>query len=199
MAFARSALSYLQSAYNLFYRVSENEHKAKILPKLHRLKERAESALSGASLGDPSRMAFSSENEELSLLNGKARLVSLRSSAAPSSPPGGSSPPAQFYSSAHSSMRPFNPELDTWSLYSQPGLTSMANGYTQGGNMVYSTMPGTFPLPNTNSTTQVDPMQLCHQFFQEPQQNSILTSMDSPPDLSQSWNDFTTDFMYNFT
>ncbi|KAJ3515761.1 hypothetical protein NLJ89_g1555 [Agrocybe chaxingu] len=93
MALSRSALSHLDSAYNLFSRVSDHARAGKILPILHKLKDRAHMAQSNVTLPTLSetatRLAFygpkiKSEVDELSALGGMTRLVSRRSSSSPS-------------------------------------------------------------------------------------------------------------------
>ncbi|KAG6916556.1 hypothetical protein DXG01_006382 [Tephrocybe rancida] len=100
MQIAPSALSHLESAYNLFSQVTDQSRTHKILPILQKLKERAHSALSNThSQGETAtRLSYfgpsiKSEVEELSTLGGMTRLVSRKS---PSSPTfSGSSPASQ--------------------------------------------------------------------------------------------------------
>jgi len=98
MAIAPSALSQLDSAHKLFLATSETSRKAKVLPILHKLKERAHAALTGignaaspVSLGSSS--TIKSEEDELAALGGMTRLVPRRVSSTPSTPSySGSSP-----------------------------------------------------------------------------------------------------------
>lgn len=92
MALAPSALSHLDSAYNLFARVSDHTRTGKILPILQKLRERARSTLSSAHQSLPSetatRLSFfgpkvKSEVDELSALGGMTRLVARRSPSSP--------------------------------------------------------------------------------------------------------------------
>ncbi|KAF8159767.1 fungal-specific transcription factor domain-containing protein [Crassisporium funariophilum] len=106
MGLARSALSHLESAYILFTKVSDHARAGKILPILHKLRERAHQALANTSLPlqteTATRLSYygpriKSEVNELSTLGGLTRLVSRRSSSSPSlsapSPPSQNSSP----------------------------------------------------------------------------------------------------------
>ncbi|KAF9478291.1 hypothetical protein BDN70DRAFT_880170 [Pholiota conissans] len=94
MGLSRSALSHLDSAYNLFTRVSDHARAGKILPILSKLRERAHMAQANSSFPmQPSetatRLSFygpkiKSEVDELSALGGVTRLVARRSSLSPS-------------------------------------------------------------------------------------------------------------------
>ncbi|EKM81972.1 hypothetical protein AGABI1DRAFT_70548 [Agaricus bisporus var. burnettii JB137-S8] len=93
MQLAPSALSYLETAYNLFSRVSDNTRTSKILPILGNLRERARAALSEKSSvslqAEAARITganpkIKSEVNELSALGGMTRLVARRSSQSPS-------------------------------------------------------------------------------------------------------------------
>ncbi|PFH45910.1 hypothetical protein AMATHDRAFT_70915 [Amanita thiersii Skay4041] len=103
MAIAPSALSHLDCAYNLFLRVSDNTRKAKILPILHKLRERAHCALMDIKQLPPETNArtslhstgIKSEVDEFSALGGMTRLVSRRSPSSPSSHAGSASPISQ--------------------------------------------------------------------------------------------------------
>ncbi|KAG6864620.1 hypothetical protein C0991_008241 [Blastosporella zonata] len=100
MQIAPSALSHLESAYNLFSQVTDRSRTSKILPILLKLRERAHAALSNAQQqGENStRLSFfsptiKSEVEELSTLGGMTRLVPRKSPSSPSY--SGSSPASQ--------------------------------------------------------------------------------------------------------
>ncbi|KAF9059484.1 hypothetical protein BDP27DRAFT_1238729 [Rhodocollybia butyracea] len=90
MAIAPSALSHLDLAHNLFMSTSESSRKAKVLPILHKLKERAHAALAGninisispISLSSPSTVK--SEEDELVALGGMTQLVSRKMPSTPS-------------------------------------------------------------------------------------------------------------------
>ncbi|KAF8899631.1 fungal-specific transcription factor domain-containing protein [Gymnopilus junonius] len=90
MALARSALSHLDSAYNLFTRVSDHSKAGKIIPILAKLREKAHMANTNLTLHPESRSSLyggskiKSEVDELSALGGMTRLVSRRSSSSPS-------------------------------------------------------------------------------------------------------------------
>ncbi|KAF8972630.1 hypothetical protein BDZ97DRAFT_1781980 [Flammula alnicola] len=110
MGLARSALSHLDSAYNLFSRVSDHARAGKILPILAKLRERAHMALTNTSLPLQSetatRLSFygpkiKSEVDELSALGGMTRLVARRSSSSPSPPQSSASPTIAEASSAY--------------------------------------------------------------------------------------------------
>ncbi|KXN89389.1 hypothetical protein AN958_05762 [Leucoagaricus sp. SymC.cos] len=134
MQLAPSALSYLETAYNLFSRVSDNTRTQKILPILAKLKERALSALSNeksqtSSQNDPSRLTtggtrVKSEVNELSTLGGMTRLVSRRSSQSPSYASSPSSQPASppvTHTEAVSPMTTYQTspveDISTWGGY----------------------------------------------------------------------------------
>jgi len=100
MQLAPSALSHLDSAYNLFARVTDKTRTSKILPILQKLRERAHAALTNShEQGETAtRLSFfgpsiKSEADELSTLGGMTRLVARRSSSSPSY--SGSSPASQ--------------------------------------------------------------------------------------------------------
>ncbi|KAF9443665.1 hypothetical protein P691DRAFT_737567 [Macrolepiota fuliginosa MF-IS2] len=140
MQLAPSALSYLESAYNLFSRVSDNTRTQKILPILAKLRDRALDALSiqkspGSPPSDPSRHSganprIKSEANELSALGGMTRLVSKRSSGSPSY---ASSPSSQPASPPITHTEPLSPvatyqtspveDVQPWGSY------SMSQGY----------------------------------------------------------------------
>ncbi|KJA18056.1 hypothetical protein HYPSUDRAFT_45638 [Hypholoma sublateritium FD-334 SS-4] len=94
MGLSRSALSHLDSAHNLFTKVTDHARAGKILPILSKLRDRAHMAQASSSLPlQPSesatRLSFygpkiKSEVDELSALGGVTRLVSRRSSSSPS-------------------------------------------------------------------------------------------------------------------
>ncbi|KAG5645716.1 hypothetical protein DXG03_005411 [Asterophora parasitica] len=92
MQLAPSALSHLESAYNLFARVTDKPRTKKILPRLHNLREEALSALTSRD-----RPTIKREADELSTLGGMTRLVARQSSSSPSY--SGSSPASQPASS----------------------------------------------------------------------------------------------------
>jgi hypothetical protein len=103
MAIAPSALSQLESAHNLFKSTSEYSRKAKVLPILSKLEERAHAALTGSPgtnnmVGSPTSpssppVVVKSEEEELAALGGLTRLVPRKVSSTPSTPSySGSSP-----------------------------------------------------------------------------------------------------------
>ncbi|KAF8074745.1 hypothetical protein FPV67DRAFT_1408589 [Lyophyllum atratum] len=100
MQLAPSALSHLDSAYNLFARVTDKTRTGKILPILQKLRERAHAALTNSHHQEETatRLSFfgpsvKSEVDELSTLRGMTRLVARRSSSSPSY--NGSSPASQ--------------------------------------------------------------------------------------------------------
>ncbi|KAH9479634.1 putative transcriptional regulatory protein C1F7.11c [Psilocybe cubensis] len=107
MGLARSALSHLDSAYNLFTRVTDKARAGKIIPILAKLRERAQMANSNLPLQpeNATRLSFygpkiKSEVDELSTLGGMTRLVSRKSSGSPSvsapSPPSHHSSPSNL-------------------------------------------------------------------------------------------------------
>ncbi|KAF9522689.1 fungal-specific transcription factor domain-containing protein [Crepidotus variabilis] len=111
MGLARSALSHLELAYNLFTRTSDTAKRSKVLPVLSKLRERARSALSTVlatnhtpdvandRVNNASYFApkIKSEVDELSALGGLTRLVSRRTSS--SSSPSASAPSPQSQAS----------------------------------------------------------------------------------------------------
>ncbi|KAI0343138.1 hypothetical protein BDW22DRAFT_1329008 [Trametopsis cervina] len=92
MPFAHSALMTLDSAYGLFQAVRETDRAAKVLPVLHKLKNKAFIAMSnqpGPGPIPPLRTSpgiVKEEDEELAALGGKTRLVARKSPSLPSSP-----------------------------------------------------------------------------------------------------------------
>ncbi|KAK7445467.1 hypothetical protein VKT23_014886 [Stygiomarasmius scandens] len=100
MAIAPSALSHLDSAFNLFNSTLETARKNKILPILQKLRERARIALttplSPQTMDPPRSPPIKAEEEELAALGGMTRLVPRKSSSTPSTPSfTGSSPISQ--------------------------------------------------------------------------------------------------------
>ncbi|KAF8630740.1 hypothetical protein AX17_005335 [Amanita inopinata Kibby_2008] len=97
MALAPSALSHLDSAYNLFSRVSDPTRKTKILPILQKLRQRAHSAHTNVKRSPPDMVVtIKSEIDGLSSALGRmTRAVSRKSSSSPSSHAGSASPVSQ--------------------------------------------------------------------------------------------------------
>ncbi|KAK7679489.1 hypothetical protein QCA50_017543 [Cerrena zonata] len=94
MALARSALSHLESACNLFETVTGNDRAAKVVPVLQRLKAKALQAMSDQNSPTTPNSRFSPDapsskddsGDELNTLGGRTRLVSRKSPSAHSSP-----------------------------------------------------------------------------------------------------------------
>ncbi|RDB15770.1 putative transcriptional regulatory protein C1F7.11c [Hypsizygus marmoreus] len=130
MQLAPSALSHLESACNLFSRVTDKSRTGKILPILQKLRERAHAALNNTHQQDETatRLSFfgpsiKSENEELTTLGGMTRLVSRRSPSSPSysgsspaSQPASPPPPLSSQESAHNFVDAAN--VAHWQHYS---------------------------------------------------------------------------------
>ncbi|KAF9078127.1 fungal-specific transcription factor domain-containing protein [Rhodocollybia butyracea] len=172
MAIAPSALSHLDSAHNLFLSTSESSRKAKVLPILHKLKERAHAALTGnisiaspISLSSPS--TIKSEEDELAALGGMTRLVPRKMSSTPSTPSySGSSPksdpasPSPIQNSITEQGYPSPDQTTNWQYpteypehqyrpYSQETNSSMTyNGPQQGIPMAGMTDPYYVGYPN---------------------------------------------------
>ncbi|KAF9460500.1 fungal-specific transcription factor domain-containing protein [Collybia nuda] len=143
MALAPSALSHLESAYNLFTRVSDQARTGKILPILQKLRERAHAALSNTGhqgqVETATRLSFfgpriKSENDELTTLGGMTRLVPRKSSSSPSYT--GSSPASQPSSpppppSASAETHSFGEAANAWQNYNpmQHGYSDTAQPY----------------------------------------------------------------------
>lgn len=130
MALAPSALTHLESAYNLFSRVSDPTRTGRILPILRKLRDRAHATLAisqSQHIDATTRLSMSSgpqvktETDELSALGGMTRLVERRASASPSY--AGSSPASQSESpqipppQAHHSQHSFTEAGHTWQNY----------------------------------------------------------------------------------
>ncbi|EAU90340.1 hypothetical protein CC1G_09022 [Coprinopsis cinerea okayama7 len=151
MQLAPSALTYLDLAYQLFDQVSDTTRTSKILPILQKMRDRAQTALSGAASNgangalpnDPaSRLAFFSppikteETEmtmELSALGGMTRLVARRTTpSSPSCSTSNPSSPSQQPSSPPISaqtnvMSPYTPLSDASSSSSWQNYTHIQN------------------------------------------------------------------------
>ncbi|TFK74898.1 hypothetical protein BDN72DRAFT_758817 [Pluteus cervinus] len=204
MALAPSALSHLESAYNLFFQVSDQGRKAKILPILRRLKDRARSALSHQGVIPGDKTSFSdakNEKDELSVLGGMTRLVSRRSPSSPSSPYTASSPGSQPASPTPTTMSvmPFGtiPTTQTWPVYSQPPQfnTLPTYGYVeqaQGPFAYSSNLP-----PNMPQSTDGN-MQDVYNFTQESLYNYPIAHSPEgatpPQDPIESWQNFMAQF-----
>ncbi|EKM50386.1 uncharacterized protein PHACADRAFT_263665 [Phanerochaete carnosa HHB-10118-sp] len=151
MPFARSALMNLDSAYNLFEVVKENDRAAKVLPVLQRLKGRAMLAMSAHAVNGPgpSRMTppdsiVKEEDEELAALGGKTRLVPRRSPSTPNSPQ--DSLHLHHTPSPHSSpVQPY-PAEHVPSAHDRHGMNGMAHWH-------YQQQPVEETYPNYFSTT----------------------------------------------
>ncbi|KAJ3994298.1 fungal-specific transcription factor domain-containing protein [Lentinula boryana] len=124
MAIAPSALSHLDTAHKLFLSTNQNSRKAKVLPILHRLKERAHAVLAGiVAAGSPLSSGsppIKSEEDELAALGGMTRLVPRKPSSAPSTPSySGSSP-----KSDPASPSPVQSTIPEQSPYHSPDQTT---------------------------------------------------------------------------
>ncbi|KAH7873029.1 fungal-specific transcription factor domain-containing protein [Lentinula edodes] len=124
IAIAPSALSHLDTAHKLFLSTTENPRREKVLPILHRLKERAHAVLTGsATPGSPLSSGsppVKSEEDELAALGGMTRLVPRKPSSAPSTPSyAGSSP-----KSDPASPSPIQSTIPEQSPYHSPDQTT---------------------------------------------------------------------------
>ncbi|KZT09905.1 uncharacterized protein LAESUDRAFT_722057 [Laetiporus sulphureus 93-53] len=169
MALARSALAQLDTAYSLFDSVSHNPRAAKVLPVLRKLKSRAEASMAEyhsrnmAPRNGPHGFTIK-EDEELTALGGKTRLVSRKSPSAPSSPSGsnsqgGSSPrdasdqspvqsvappvPEPMQSIQHGIMDPPQP----WQTYNQSPTAVNGFGYNGSLYQPYAELHGMWQSP----------------------------------------------------
>lgn len=94
MALARSALSHLESACNLFEEVSSNARAARVLPVLRKLKARAIAAMSDQHspvtpnnrLSPDNISPISKDDDEFAALDGRTRLVSRKSPSVVNTP-----------------------------------------------------------------------------------------------------------------
>ncbi|KAF8343443.1 hypothetical protein F5887DRAFT_972939 [Amanita rubescens] len=108
LSLAPSALVYLESAYNLFSRVSDSTRKAKILPVLQKLREKAHSSHINIKQSPPlDGIANKNELDGIYALGGMTRLVS-RKSTSPSSSQAGSVSPISQPASPHKNLRDSN-------------------------------------------------------------------------------------------
>ncbi|KAF9078142.1 hypothetical protein BDP27DRAFT_1310847 [Rhodocollybia butyracea] len=167
MAIAPSALSHLDLAHNLFMSTSESSRKVKVLPILHKLKERAHAALAGninisispISLSSPSTVK--SEEDELVALGGMTQLVSRKMPSTPSysgsSPKSDPASPSPIQNSIPEQGYPSPDQMTNWQYpteyseyqyqqYTNPSMTY--NDPQQGIPMAGMTDPYYVGYPN---------------------------------------------------
>ncbi|KAF8661278.1 hypothetical protein AX16_001379 [Volvariella volvacea WC 439] len=167
MKIALSAFRHLESAYNLFFQVSDQNRKAKILPILRSMIERAQANSAAYSQGSLDTSARSPVNrgelQELSTLGGKTRLVERRAPSSPSTSSQAASSPTSSQTAASPSpnqpmygnmVSPWDHQSPTTNTYGNPPPFSMAttNGYglyetdtpTPGGYNQYQTSQDSF-------------------------------------------------------
>ncbi|KAJ7594322.1 fungal-specific transcription factor domain-containing protein [Mycena floridula] len=185
MALSRSALSHLESAYNLFSRVSDSKRTAKILPILQKLRERVDAAATGSPrsplepkaprLSMHGERTIKSEEDEFAALGGTTRLVPRRKSDSPSSPSSHSSPTSQPASPPtmllHSSPEPHyqtsQPALVSSEWQSYPQMTPEYQNFSP-----YSQSSS---IPSDNGTGYIGHSQM-HDFYGYQDQNAIPLS-----------------------
>ncbi|KAG6888567.1 hypothetical protein C0995_007356 [Termitomyces sp. Mi166 len=203
MQIAPSALSHLDSAYNLFSQVTDQSRTCKILPILQKLRERAHAALSNSPQQgeNGTRLSFfsptiKSETEELTTLGGMTRLVSRKSPSSPSY--SGSSPASQPASpppqtSPQDTLRfPETVNSTPWQHYTpipQSGYTEASSSYAMQQDMPY----------NMYSSPQT-PMEPMHDYYAYPQpsyhnMHMLSPVQDDPPhhhymQPAESWQNF---------
>ncbi|KAF9048224.1 hypothetical protein BDZ89DRAFT_978408 [Hymenopellis radicata] len=205
MALAPSALSHLESAYQLFSQVSESSQTVKILNVLHKLKERAHAAISkarGHVLPNHRIPHVKTEaSDELAGLGGMTRLVSRRTSSLPSSPSSnaGSSPASQPASpplSQNSNYQPIHDPAAQWSytpmqqdydypVYSQADGSMPYNVPQSQHGMTLDVMPHYYGYGSNGHNVRVG-------FGQFSMQHSLPSEFSAPPDhdLNLSWQNF---------
>ncbi|KAF8998585.1 fungal-specific transcription factor domain-containing protein [Cyathus striatus] len=149
MALAPSALSHLESAYNLFARVSDRTRTGKILSILQNLS----GVHSPTSPETATRLSFfgptiKSEVDELSALGGMTRLVSRKSPSSPTYTGSGSSPSPQPTSPSASQI-----EAQTPTFQSAVADTSAWQSYTHIQNFNVNINVGDYP-PYSNGLMQ---------------------------------------------
>ncbi|KDR67949.1 hypothetical protein GALMADRAFT_161257 [Galerina marginata CBS 339.88] len=179
MGLARSALSHLDSAYNLFTRVSDHARAGKIIPILSKLRERAHMANANLPLQSETatRLSFygpkiKSEVDEqtVSALGGMTRLISRRS---PSSPSVSASSPVSHHSSPPSNL----PESQIYLPPPEAANSSSWQNYTHIQNFnVNINMSGDY-YPNSMPVTP-DPQNEMSLLYQMPPQQHQPQAMD---------------------
>ncbi|PPQ94650.1 hypothetical protein CVT25_009381 [Psilocybe cyanescens] len=187
MGLARSALSHLDSAYNLFMRVQDHARAGKIIPILAKLRERAQMANSNLPLQPETatRLSFygpkiKSEVDELSTLGGMTRLVSRKSSGSPSvSAP---SPPSQ-----HSSPSNLSESQIYLANAPEPSSANAWQNYTHIQNFNVNINMGDY-YPNSTTPDPQGDMSLLYQIpnhHVQQQQQQPHQGQGMPMDMSQ--------------
>ncbi|KAF5355307.1 hypothetical protein D9758_005988 [Tetrapyrgos nigripes] len=212
MAIAPSALSHLDSSFNLFNSTSETARKNRILPVLEKLRERARIALSTPRSPQtmepgPRSPPIKKEEEGLAALGGMTRLVPRKSSSTPSTPSYSSSspisqsasPPPLRTTSNGSSYQPMTGNGTNWSTY--PSQTADYNveqysgqHYSQGS--VQPESPTSYDMHQAQHLT-LDAMPEYYGYSNIPsyqseysQYNSAMSGSNDflmPSDVTDSW------------
>jgi hypothetical protein len=206
LAIAPSALTHLESAHNLFIATTESR-KAKILPILHKLKERAHAALAGSPtmvaspLSTGSSPSIKGEEDELAALGGLTRLVPKKMSSAPSTPSySGSSP-----KSDPASPSPIQSTIPEQGPYHSPDQTTTwqypvpAQEYTDQQYVQYSQGSGRSPSYN-NQQQAIPPVSgmadpyfgyTNPQYYENTFSNGVIQTPGDfamPVETADSWN-----------
>ncbi|KAF8801279.1 hypothetical protein BYT27DRAFT_7235766 [Phlegmacium glaucopus] len=192
MGLAPSALSHLESAFNLFSRVSDHARAGKIIPILQKLKERAHLANDNIhpTNENATRLSYfgpkiKSEIDELSTLGGVTRLVSRGSPSSSSSVASEASPPTKHTSpSTRSDSQVYLTPPDS-------SLSSTAwQNYThiQNFNVNINLNDGYYPHTSSPATPvpQGD-MSMLYQLPNHMQQQSQGMQMELSPDSYYSY------------
>ncbi|KAF8627682.1 hypothetical protein AX15_004301 [Amanita polypyramis BW_CC] len=213
LSVAPSAVVYLESAYNLFSRVSDSSRKAKILPILQNLREKAHSSqINIKHPHPPEGNGIKVDMDGIYALGGITRLVARKSTSPTSSQTGSISPVSQpasphysirdasiFQSQRHPHTHPS--VQSTWPTFNQSTLPDMdpfqsqylaTSPVQQDTHYSYGNMYQDAP-PST-------PLEVIPGFYGYPSSTSTLsTSMQmtpadngmlSAPDVTTSWHNF---------
>ncbi|KIL65536.1 hypothetical protein M378DRAFT_10667 [Amanita muscaria Koide BX008] len=218
MSLAPSALVHLDSAINLFSRVTDPARKAKIIPILQRLREKARTSLLSVKQPPPSDgISPKSELDESYALGGMTRLVSRKSTSPRSSQAGSLSPVSQPASpnnmSQHTAL--FQPEfmppplqhaqpelqhfgLPSWSTPSQNDIAE-ANGFHQPHYITSPTQHhAQYSFGNAHqNVSQSAPYDAMSEYYGYTQTTDdfgnptqMMTLENSGPDVAMSWQNF---------
>ncbi|KAK2465637.1 hypothetical protein APHAL10511_002181 [Amanita phalloides] len=204
LSLARSAQVYLETAYNLFSRVSDSTRIAKILPILQALREKAHSShLNLKQLPPPDSK---SDLEGLYALGGMTRLVS-RKTTSPSSSQAGSVSPASQPASPHivRDSISYQQQPPPWSTFNSHHVSPEMNGFHHQYFVMpqqhYSTSEIHTPAHSHSHShshaaiPQPTSFEVVPGFYGYPSQPGALHSpmVDSSapvPDLTMSWQNF---------
>ncbi|KAJ7623430.1 hypothetical protein FB45DRAFT_925655 [Roridomyces roridus] len=176
MALAPSALSHLESACNLFERVSDRPRTAKILPILRKLRARAHEALARPDPRPSPRVK--TETDELTVLGGGTRLVTRRATSSPSTPRSGSDPASPHPASP-------SPPLMVESPHAWQSLAHVQGEYDF---PQYSLGPGPPPVYDSPAMVHSPPEHFSQYSYEYGSPDMQV------PDLAYSWQNFMSQF-----